>query len=795
MGAYYTKEDITDYIGKNTIIPYLFDAAREKCPIAFQPGGALWGLLRDDPDRYIYEAVRQGVDLPLPAAIASGVADVSRWEGWNKPADAAYALPTETWREHVARRTRCLDLRARLRAGEVGSINDLITHNLNIRQFAQDAIETCEGPELLRAFYHSIAGRIPRQSNETYQRGISVLDPTCGSGAFLFAALNILEPLYEACLERMESFVTDHDRALAAATAAAAPEATSGAAVHLAGTARFVDFRALLADVGKHHNRRYYILKSIIIGNLYGVDIMDEAVEICKLRLFLKLVAQVERVEHLEPLPDIDFNIRAGNTLIGYTHHDAVREAIKVTATGQQKILFDDDEATMRRIDERAEVADRAYQQFQRMQTNHGMDAKDFAGAKADLRRRLDDLGAELDRYLATQYGVAETDAAAFAAWRHSHQPFHWFVDFYGIMSSGGFDVIVGNPPYVEKRIVQGQYRLDGYVTDSSANLYAYVTERALSLLRQTCWLGLIVPLSSMSTEKFVPLQDLITRQSATWLSNYDDRPARLFDGLEHIQLTVVNCQKKPTSINYGTIMTTRCVKWGAIERPMLFSALPYERLSRHYLKGSVPKIWSSLENSILNKIWSNKTVDIFVVPKGDHIIYYTRKVHSFLNILDFVPKIINQHGKQRAPSEQKILLFRTRLEAQAALCALNSTLFRWFLTTFSDCRNLNKREVLGFPVDLSKIVRTHPQELISLSTQLSSSLKEHSELRRMRFGSEVLDVQCIIPRHSKPIIDQIDRVLAQHYGFTDEELDFIINYDIKYRMGRDDGEDEQSPA
>ena len=37
---------------------------------------------------------------------------------------------------------------------------------------------------------------------------------------------------------------------------------------------------------------------------------------------------------------------------------------------------------------------------------------------------------------------------------------------------------------------------------------------------------------------------------------------------------------------------------------------------------------------------------------------------------------------------------------------------------------------------------------------------------------------------HFKPIIDQIDRVLAEHFGFTDEELDFIINYDIKYRMG-----------
>jgi hypothetical protein len=46
------------------------------------------------------------------------------------------------------------------------------------------------------------------------------------------------------------------------------------------------------------------------------------------------------------------------------------------------------------------------------------------------------------------------------------------------------------------------------------------------------------------------------------------------------------------------------------------------------------------------------------------------------------------------------------------------------------------------------------------------------------------MTIQCIYPKVSKPLIDEIDRVLARHYGFTDEELDFIINYDIKYRMG-----------
>ena len=71
----------------------------------------------------------------------------------------------------------------------------------------------------------------------------------------------------------------------------------------------------------RHPSQRYFILKSIVLNNLYGVDIMEEAVEICKLRLFLKLVAQLESYDQIEPLPDIDFNIKAQATLWWASHH------------------------------------------------------------------------------------------------------------------------------------------------------------------------------------------------------------------------------------------------------------------------------------------------------------------------------------------------------------------------------------------------------------------------------------------------------------------------------------------
>ena len=66
------------------------------------------------------------------------------------------------------------------------------------------------------------------------------------------------------------------------------------------------------------------------------------------------------------------------------------------------------------------------------------------------------------------------------------------------------------------------------------------------------------------------------------------------------------------------------------------------------------------------------------------------------------------------------------------------------------------------------------------------NDLRKNSEERQMKFRHDTLTVQCILPKHSKSIMNKIDRALAAHYGFTDEELDFIINYDIKYRMGRD---------
>jgi len=103
MGAYYTKEDITEYIAKNTVIPYLFSIAKQKCKIAFEGEQSIWKLLQKNPERYIYDAGKKGVELSLPNEIVCGLKDVSKRGEWNKPAPSEYALPTEIWREVVTR--------------------------------------------------------------------------------------------------------------------------------------------------------------------------------------------------------------------------------------------------------------------------------------------------------------------------------------------------------------------------------------------------------------------------------------------------------------------------------------------------------------------------------------------------------------------------------------------------------------------------------------------------------------------------------------------------------------------
>ncbi len=766
MGAYYTKEDITGYISRNTVIPFLFDAARKECPVAFGLDGGVWRLLRDDPDHYIYPSVGHGIiwnareaeaptplDAPfdLPDEIVPGVGDVSKRGGWNRPAPSDYALHTETWREVVARRQRYAKVRDKLASGEVQNVNDLITLNLDIERFAKDVIAQSEGAELLRAFWHSM-------------RDVSVLDPTCGSGAFLFAALNVLEPLYTACLEGMRGFLGDAERS----ERKRSPE-------HLG------DFRRILEQVDRHPSEHYFILKSIVLNNLYGVDIMEEAVEICKLRLFLKLVAQLETYDQIEPLPDIDFNIRPGNTLVGFTSLDAVRQAMTITRGGQFRALDEEQQETLERIEEDAEVGSRVFDQFRKQQTTLGGEVTPVD--KATLKESLHQLETQLNGYLANEYGVNPQDSAAYDDWSASHRPFHWFVEFYEIMNKGGFDVIIGNPPYVEYSKVKTDYTIKGFATEDCGNLYAFVVERNKGLCSRDGRTSMIVPHSAICTDRMAELQTILFDDSVTWVSTFDIRPSKLFEGVDQRLCIYVSLRR-----NSGQVLfSSRYHRWHPDNRPTLLQALEYVDSTSVEFTNSVPKMQSLLETQVVEKLKRLAPLGVSLSKGRGQTIYYHNAPRYWVRAMDFAPYFWNERDGEQTSTQVKDLSFATEEDASAIAAALNSSLFYWWFLLLSDCRHLNLREIESFPLGLERLDKSAKQELSELTDELMVSFKHHSQRKETRYkatGKVVYDE--FDQKPSKPIVDKIDRVLAQHYGFTEEELDFIINYDIKYRMGRE---------
>lgn len=759
MGAYYTKEDITGYISKNTIIPHLFDrvASAKGTDLAYA-----FDLLKEDPDRYIYDAVKHGwavdihqkdkngqstrLDSPyeLPEDIAAGLDDLEDWDlierrkCWNRPAPPEVALPTEIWREVVHRRQRYFDLKAKLENRDVREISDFITLNLNITVFARDAIDRCPNKKTLAEFWKALTG-------------MTVLDPTCGSGAFLFAALEILEPLYEVALKRMDRLLHDLK--------------ASGKKPHR--NSHEQRFQDILAEIAKpaHPNRSYFILKSIIVQNLYGVDIMEEAVEICKLRLFLKLAAQVEprpRLKNygIEPLPDIDFNIKAGNTLVGFATEADVKAQMPL---GNE----------METILNNCQDIEQQFKVFVQSQIEN--DAKGLHKVKKHLRNKLTNTRQLLDVFLARTHGIDAENETAFGCWKNSHQPFHWFCEFFSIMNKGGFDVVIGNPPYVELNKISKQYSLQGYVTEECGNLYGPILERNKSICRLHAHTGMIIPHSAFCTKRMSSVLELFDSTNF-WSSTYCIRPSRLFNGVDQ-RLAIYITQE---DVNKPYYQTAKYQKFTPEYRDSLLKGLEYTSFDKANKPNKILKTGCDVHTSIIKKILVLKSLGNHLAESSKHIVYYHNAPRYWHRFTSFCPYFRNDRDGVIVSSHVKRLYARSESDKFSIIALLNSNLFYLYYVSISNCRDLTSSEILtmGLPdfpaTSLENLVADYEVNLTA------NSVRKHCYYKKT--GNVEYDEY--YPRHSKSIIDEIDTALAPHYGFTPEELDFIINYDIKYRMG-----------
>ncbi len=747
MGAYYTKEDITGYISRNTVIPVLFDEATKECPIAFESGGGVWRLLCDDPNRYFFDSVRHGItydinerrDLTerreLPPDIAAGLEDVSERDIWNSVAPPEYGLPTETWREHISRRQRYDDLHAKLSRGEIVSINDLVTHNLDIEKFTQDVIAASEGPELVRAFWRAI-------------NKISILDPTCGSGAFLFAALNILEPIYVACLEAMQGFLDDLER--------------RGRRFH---PDTMADFREVLDGVADHASERYFILKSIIVLNLYGVDIMKEAAEICKLRLFLKLVAQLESYHQIEPLPDIDFNIRAGNTVVGFASLDHVKKALSGDMLQQLALPS---------LTARADKADEAFRRFRRAQTEHSFDGTALVDAKTVLRDKLNDLRDELDAYLAAEYGIAVNKPGPYATWRETHRPFHWFVEFHEIMHGGGFDVIIGNPPYIATTKVRRRYNVKNFVCSDCSDVYAWILERTQNLLRHDGRTGMIVPLSIGFSGDFDRCRQLLfSGYSLNWFASFGRIPSALFSFNVRVRNTIHLGHKGAESPVH---LTTRLHRWFDVARPHLFDLLQFTAFQPYLWEGRIPKINSQKINDVFATLLRSTSSRIGTQTSKRptrHVLYFKKTAYNWLNFCRQQPPCYDNQGKSVPQTKFGRVYFPDKETLELVMLLANGKLMLAYWFMVADDFDVTRWNFTDFPIDLQSLAPGHRAELLELTSELEEAMLENTQFK-LNAGKRVGNYNLAKCRR---ITDRTDAIFLDALGIREVWNDVELYY------------------
>ena len=670
-GAYYTKEDVTGYMVATTLVPRLLQRIVTRCEI--NP----FVLLQAHATRYVPEAMLHGRDL-AGAWLGAPTNATKAWEAaatWWQLADVEHdpelQLADESWVETFDRRDHTDRLLVAIGDGEVTTIDDLISRNLDARTLLADLIHQLDSPADIAAIWEEITAT-------------TVIDPTCGSGAFLFAALDVLDDVYAALLERARTH-------LATGTADSQEE--------LAELVRAAD---------KHPNDAYFRRKHAALNNLYGLDIMREAIETAKLRLFLALASKLRDRTEIEPLPDLDFNLQAGNLLVGFRDIDDARER-----TGTTNLTA---AAGVHAFAPKAQQAAELRAAFLSAQTNDDPDA--VIAAKQALTVGVDEIRRDADYVLAEAVGI-DPSTSNFTEWWERSQPFHWFLEFPHILASGGFDVVVGNPPYVNRRNIP--YAIEGFATDDLPDIYAPCLERALSLLNPQGRFAMILPISFQFSARHLAARQVALRQGTLWVSTYSRNPSALFTAGLGVRNAIAI-----SSPNAGDLHTTATRRWWREAREALFPTTRYAKLPHESrTTGWLPRTGDDGVSALLHDLTaSGQQLGHSVTRNGNYPLGFKVTALYYLPVYTVVPPVYNRTLDIVPPPKDSSVKFATEEERLLAYALLAGDLaLVWWMSTGDDF-DVTATTLKELPIGLAQLdgcrdeVLHHARELEKLAQQ-----------------------------------------------------------------------------
>ena len=320
----------------------------------------------------------------------------------------------------------------------------------------------------------------------------------------------------------------------------------------------------------------------------------------------------------------------------------------------------------------------------------------------------------------------------------------------------GKYDIIIGNPPYIE----YGKY--DGTVSNNYGNVYADVMKNVVTMLKGNGVLAFVVPLSYISTARMSEIRQYVhSHTGKQLLLSFADRPDCLFSGV-HQKLNIVLAQKTKESEG---IYTSKYYHWYKTEREKLFSDIPLAKIDNVDNK-YWPKIGDTTTSSIYRKILSYEGDDMLSLTGSK-----TKGVVSINLRACFWMKVFSKEMDSNSYKEYKI----DKSKVAFVLCLLNSSLFFLIWTIISDGWHITNKELsfIKIPTRIPK-----PKKWPILLQKLEDKLESTKEY----VGTKQVDYEY---KHKlcKNIIDEIDNELKSVYKLSETELNYIKSFNEKYRI------------
>jgi hypothetical protein len=201
-----------------------------------------------------------------------------------------------------------------------------------------------------------------------------------------------------------------------------------------------------------------------------------------------------------------------------------------------------------------------------------------------------------------------------------------------------------------------------------------------------------------------------------------------------------------------------------------------------------VGKLGTKLE-VVLSRVLGtlNQHVESLAETLSPHLLYYQEACRYWAKACSGYP-YFRRNGKEVVPPHGRTIRFAEKKACSFAVCLMNSSLFYWFYSAFSDCEHINDALIRGLTIPTS----WHTSDWAKYDRSLARSLAEHSQrkLIKTKQGHKI-EYDELDASESKTAIDEIEIAIAQRYGFSEAQLDFLINYDIKYRLGGGSGAEE----